>query len=509
MVTALLEATAALGQAPAPAVPDDVAALSLGGVILRVGIVLLLVLANGFFVAAEFALVAVRRSRIHQMAADGNASARVVQRTLLDLDRYISATQLGITLASLALGWLGEAAIAVLVDRVLVHFGVAAPPAAVHTSAAAITAFLVITFLHIVLGQLTPKTLALVRPEGVSKLVVRPLHAFSVVIAPFIAILNGAANGVLRIFGIRPATDAERVHSPDELRLLVMQSRAHGAIDESDSAMLAGVLDFHDKRARDVMRPRTEIVAIPVDATEDEVWRLMRTERYSRYPVREESLDDVIGVLLAKDLWLKDPATPFDLRSLMRKPLYVPGTRPAERVLDDLRRTRAHMAVVLDEYGGTAGIITLEDLVEEVIGDINDEYDFAVRDAIEANGVLELAGSMSLVDVRSDYQLPIPEGDWTTLGGYTFAELGRVPRIGDRAHFPGGELEVVAMDGRRVAAVRVLRGAGRGARDAQAGRASRDAGRGTRDEGRGESGAGSSNSRLPTPDSRLPTQESR
>jgi CBS domain containing-hemolysin-like protein len=236
-----------------------------------------------------------------------------------------------------------------------------------------------------------------------------------------------------------------------------MQSRAHGALDESDSAMLAGVFDFHEKRARDVMRPRTDIIAVDVDASESDVWALMRSERYSRYPVYQESLDDVVGVLVTKDLWLKDPAKPFDLRSLMRKPLYVPDTRPAVRVLDDLRRSRAHMAVVLDEYGGTAGIVTLEDLVEEVIGDINDEYDFAVREAIEANGVLELAGSMSLVDVRSDYRLPIPEGDWSTLGGYTFARLGRVPRIGDRASFPGGELEVVAMDGRRVAAVRVVR----------------------------------------------------
>src|SRR4051812_1818086 len=425
--------------------------------LLRLAIVLVLVLANAFFVAAEFALVAVRRSRIDEMAARGDTGARVVQRTLKDLDRYISATQLGITLASLALGWLGEEAIAALVDRVLVRFGYTAPSAAIHTTAAAITAFLVITFLHIVLGELTPKSIALVKPERVSKLVARPLYGFATVMMPVIAVLNGAANLMLRLIGVRPSTERERVHSPDELRLLVMQSRAHGALDETDSAMLAGVFDFHAKRARDVMRPRTEIVAVDVEASESEVWTLMRSERYSRYPVYQQSLDDVIGVLVAKDLWLKNPDQPFDLRALIRKPLYVPDTRPAERVLDDLRRTRAHMAVVLDEYGGTSGIVTLEDLVEQVIGDINDEYDFAVREAIEANGVLELAGAMSLVDVRSDYRLPIPEGDWTTLGGYTFARLGRVPRIGDRASFPGGELEVVAMDGRRVAAVRVVR----------------------------------------------------
>jgi CBS domain containing-hemolysin-like protein len=446
--------TAWLAELPQAA---DTGALTAGAVALRLVVVLLLVLANAFFVAAEFALVAARRTRIDEMAGRGDPGARSVQRALKDIDRYISATQLGITLASLALGWLGEEAISALMDRVLIHLGFAPPPVAVHTTAAAITAFLLITFLHIVLGELTPKSLALLKPEAVSKLLARPLFAFAFLTSPVIAVLNGAANAVLRLFGVRPMTPRERVHSPEELRLLVMQSRAQGVLNETDSAMLAGVFDFHEKKARDVMRPRTEIVAVDVDSSESEVWTLMRSERYSRYPVYQESLDDVTGVLVAKDFWLKDPAQPFDLRTLMRKPLYVPDTRAAERVLDDLRRSRAHMAVVLDEYGGTAGIVTLEDLVEEVIGDINDEYDFAVREAIEANGVLELAGSMSLVDVRSDYRIPIPEGDWTTLGGYTFARLGRVPRIGDRAGFPGGELEIVAMDGRRVAAVRVVR----------------------------------------------------
>jgi CBS domain containing-hemolysin-like protein len=442
--------------------------LTVSSMALKLGIVLLLVLANGFFVAAEFALVAARRSRVDQMAAEGDKGARRVQRALKDLDRYISATQLGITLASLALGWLGEEAIATLLDAALRSVGLSVSPVAVHSTAAAAIAFAILTFLHIVLGELAPKSLALIRPEAVSKVVTRPLMAFSLAMTPFVWLLNGAANSILRLFGIRPTTEAERVHSPEELRLLVMQARRHGALDETDTAMLNGVFDFHEKRAKDVMRPRTEIVAISIDSTEEEVWAVLREERYSRYPITGESLDDVIGVLLAKDLYLKAPDVPFDLKSLIRTPLYVPDTRPAERVLDDLRRTRAHMTVVLDEYGGTAGILTLEDLVEEVIGDINDEYDFAQREAMESNGVLELAGSMSLVDVRSDYHLAIPEGDWSTLGGYTFSRIGRLPHIGDRAPFPGGELEVVAMNGRRVAAVRVLRREGDGSRDGSA-----------------------------------------
>lgn len=424
---------------------------------LRLAAVVVLVLLNGFFVAAEFALVGVRRSKIDQMAAEGDSGAAVVQGALTHLDRYISATQLGITLASLALGWIGEPALAILIDAVLARFGIPIPPGAAHSVAAIAVAFTIITFLHIVFGELAPKSFALALPERVSKLVARPLMAFAWVASPGIWLLNGAANKILRRVGVEPAGESGHVHSPEELRLLVMQARAHGTLDESDSAMLAGVFDFHEKRARDVMRPRTAVAGLDIESSEEEVWEVLRRERYSRYPVYEESLDNVIGVFLAKDFWLRDPAEPFELPRFVREALYIPDTRPAERALDDLRKTRAHLAVVLDEYGGTAGILTLEDLVEEVIGDINDEYDIAARESFEADGILEVAGSLSIVDARSDYRLTIPEGDWSTLGGYAFARIGRVPRIGDRAPFPGGELEVVAMDGRRVAALRVHR----------------------------------------------------
>ncbi len=426
------------------------------GVGLRLLAVLVLVAMNAFFVAAEFALVGSRRSRIDQLAEEGVTGAKSVQDALQNLDRYISGTQLGITLASLALGWIGEPALATLVDGGLEMIGLRATGSVVHSTAGIATAFLVITFLHIVLGELAPKSIALVAPERTSMVLARPLMFFSRVMSPFITVLNNVANALLRLVGVNPAGGGHSsVHSADELRLLVMQARAHGTLNETDSMMLAGVFDFHEKKARDVMRPRTEVAAIPLDATADEVWKILRSERFSRYPVINDSLDDIVGVFLAKDLWLHQG--PFTLKQFLRIPLFIPDSRPAERVLDDLRKTRAHMAVVLDEYGGTAGIITMEDLVEEVVGDIADEYDAAAREALETDGVLELAGSLSLIDVRSDYRVMVPEGDWTTLGGYVFNALGRLPRVGDRVSIPGCDLEVVAMDGRRVAAVRVNR----------------------------------------------------
>ncbi|MFL5599053.1 MAG: hemolysin family protein, partial [Gemmatimonadaceae bacterium] len=417
--------------------------------------VLGLVLVNGFFVAAEFSLVAARRSKLDEMIAKGDRAARTVQTALQNLDRYIAATQLGITIASLALGWVGEPVLAQLFDQAFRTLGVNPSPTTTHVAAVPV-AFFLLTFFHIVLGELAPKSIALASPERTARAVTRPLMVFSRCMSPFIWLFNGAANALLRIFGVDPASDQEG-HSPEEIRFLVMQAHARGTLDESDRAMLAGVLDFHEKKARDVMRPRTDVVALDVEATEQEVWEVLRRERYSRYPVYRDSLDDVIGVFLAKDLWLHSGDAPFNLADFVREPMYVPDSRPAERVLDDLRRTRAHMAVVLDEYGGTAGIVTMEDLVEEVVGDIADEYDFASRESIITDGVLELAGSLSLIDVRSDYRIQIPEGDWTTLGGFAFAKLGRLPRMGDRIPIPGGEMEVVAMDGRRIAALRIHR----------------------------------------------------
>ncbi len=318
--------------------------------------------------------------------------------------------------------------------------------------------FVLAVLLHIVVGEVVPRAIAREHPEIARKYAVPVVRLIGRLLTPFVIVVNATASFVARAFGMNEGVENDvPAHSPGELRSLVMHAHAHGELDESERAMLAGVFDFKRKRAHDVMRPRTEIVAIDIDATPDEVLQTLRTERYSRYPVYRETLDDIIGVFLAKDLWLREPGSPFTLSELMREALYVPDSRAAERVLDDLRRTRAYMAVVIDEYGGTAGIITIEDLVEEVMGDITDEYDMASRTSLEMNGVLELTGTLSLIDARSDYRLDIPEGDWSTLGGFVFARIGRLPRVGDRVRIRNAELEVVAMDGRRVAALRVLR----------------------------------------------------
>jgi len=310
---------------------------------------------------------------------------------------------------------------------------------------------------YIVAGELAPRVLGRERPDAVRRWVFPIARLLAHLLAPLTWLADGATRGGLRLAGIRRALLQRPARSPGELRSMVEHAHAQGELEETDRAMLSAVFDFKQKRASDVMRPRTEVVALDIDSTEDEVWRVLRTERYSRYPVYRDTLDDVVGVFLVKDLLLRDAQGPFTLAQLVREALYVPDSRAAARVLDDLRRTRAYMAVVLDEYGGTAGIITVEDLVEEVMGEITDEYDLAARTALEMDGILELAGTLSLIDARSDYDLDVPEGDWSTLGGFVFSQLGRLPKVGDRVAIPGAELEVVAMDGRRVAALRVHR----------------------------------------------------
>jgi CBS domain containing-hemolysin-like protein len=431
--------------------------LGAGSIILRLAAVLLLVLANAFFVAAEFAFVGARRTRLDELARAGSRGAAVAKKITKHLDRYISSCQLGITLASLALGWIGEPALAHMIEG---GFGFLPSPMdviATH-SVAVVIAFTIITILHIVLGELVPKTMALLYPEKVSEWLAVPMIGFTFVMAWPIAVLNGTANGILRLFGIRGSSTKERLHSPEEIRMLVEQSGEGGRMDERDARLLEGVFEFSEKSAEEVMTPRTQIVAVEADATVEAAADVVAEARRSRYPVSGDSLDDIVGVVHAKDILTavrRSPSTP--VRDIMRVPLFVPGTREVEDVLADMKRLKVHLALVLDEYGGTAGLVTMEDLLEEIVGEIYDEHDKPnTAVAPVGPGAPSLEGSLSIPDFNDQFDASLDDTDYTTLGGYLFGRLGRLPATDDRIKTDGFLFEITAMDGRRVKSVRVV-----------------------------------------------------
>ena len=426
----------------------------------RLGAVILLVAANAFFVAAEFALVASRRTRIDAMIRRGDARARTAKRALQSLDRYISGTQLGITLASLGLGWIGEPALASTIEGLFQGLPGPLDRVATHGVAVAI-AFGVITFLHIVLGELAPKALALLHPEQTSRWVAGPLILFTTATNPFIWALNGTANAILRLFGARAPGEHERVHSPEEIMMLVEQSKETGDIAAQNARMIEGVFEFTEKTARDVMTPRTAIVGLPVEATLAEAADIVANAGRSRYPVYRDTLDDILGTVHAKALIAGLRADPtVTVEMVMRPTFFVPGTREVEDVLADMKRQKVHIAIVLDEYGGTAGLVTMEDLLEEIVGPIYDEYDRAPDAAAAApDATPVLAGSAEIRDVNNAHGLALDDADYTTIGGLVFGMLGRLPKVGDVVSVKGGKLEVLAMEGRRVGQVRLLRSA--------------------------------------------------
>jgi putative hemolysin len=423
-------------------------------ILLGLGAVVVLVLANAFFVSAEFALVGARKTRLDELARAGDGKARLARRAVQSLDRYISATQLGITLASLGLGWIGEPALSSLIQGAFRWLPGVAATIATHATAS-IIAFIIITVLHIILGELVPKALALLYPEAVSSWVAAPLMGFAWLMAFPIAILNGSSNRLLRLMRINPPGETERLHSPEELRMLVEQSTEGGSLLQEDARLLEGVFEFSEKTAQEVMTPRTQMVAVEADLSVELAADEVAVARRSRYPVYTESLDEIVGVVHAKDVLTALRSRPgVTVRTIMRPPLFVPGTREVEDVLADMKRLKTHLAVVLDEYGGTAGLVTMEDLLEEIVGPIYDEYDPQDKSAPRAGGPL-LDGAMPISDFNTEYDEALDDTEYNTIGGYVFGQIGRLPRAGDRVPIGTRTLEVVDMDGRRVRTLRL------------------------------------------------------
>ncbi len=421
--------------------------------LVKICVILALVGLNAFFVAAEFALVAVRVTRLQTLAEGGDRKARFALKALERLDDCISGTQLGITLASLALGWIAEATLALL----LIHIFAGLPPPfaalATHTVAGTL-AFAGITFLHIVLGELAPKSLALLHPERVSRWVARPLLLFTEVFWPAIWLLNKSAAGFLHLLAVRTPTHAERVHAPEELLLLLSESRKHGLVDEADAQMIAGVFDLAHTSVRQAMTPRTEVRAVERSWPLAKVIEVVQGSGYSRLPVYEEDLDHIVGILMAKDLLdFFDGQTPFSAAEVMREPFFIPETMRVDVLMKELLERNTHMAVVVDEYGGTLGLVTLEDLIEEIVGEIFDEFDKdQTAEAVQATaeGRLSVPGDLPIEELNERYHLTFPTGDSVTVAGLVLAALEHVPTVGEHVHVQGVTFRVTVMDHLRI-----------------------------------------------------------
>lgn len=425
--------------------------------------VVALIAANGFFVAGEFALVKIRATRINQLVEEGNKTAKVIQKQLAHLDTYIAATQLGITLASLALGWIGEPSLAHLIDPLFAWIGGPAAEALTHTLAVIIS-FTIITAGHIILGELVPKSISLQRPEEAVFFVSRPLFLFAQLFHPFIALMNGIGTAAVRLLGFQATSEHASVHSAEELEMLVAQSRQGGAIDAQEEELLHHIFDFGDKTVSQVMIPRTEIVGVSTSASLEQVRTLFATEKYTRLPAYDGSIENMVGLIHLKDFFTQaqGSAASFDLRSFLRPVLYVTEATTIEKLLPQMRSKRIHLAIVLDEYGATAGMVTLEDIMEEIVGEVQDEFDTreqGVRLEVErmSDGTVSVDGLMALSSFVDQFGVEQPSSSVNTVGGYVFERLDRLPVVGDRIPLGSYILRVEELDGRRVARVQVQR----------------------------------------------------
>jgi CBS domain containing-hemolysin-like protein len=390
------------------------------------------------------------------MTRSGDRLARFAVRASSNISRILSASQLGVTLASLGLGWVAESTVGDMFANVFGYLPFAMEMSLRLTLGAAL-ALVVVTYLHVVFGELTPKAAALNHPEALARWLAPPLLFFAWITTPFTYFLNKSSQVILRSLGQEKAGSEDAVHSPEEIRLLVEQSQESGQMQAHDADLIDAVFEFSEKNAREVMTPRTELVALPVEATLSEVLGVVQESGLSRYPVYDESIDNIIGVVLAKDLLkLLAPRAnteAFDLPSIMRPVHVIPGSREVEEVLADFKRLKEHMAIVLDEYGGTAGVVTMEDLLEEIVGEILDEYDTSEDEEAPLHtraGETLVPGSTHIGELNEHFSLTVPDEDYTTIGGYVFGVLGRLPVVGDRVIAGGAIFTVREMDGRRI-----------------------------------------------------------
>jgi CBS domain containing-hemolysin-like protein len=411
---------------------------------LEIILTLFLVLLNAFFVAAEFALVKVRASQVELKANKGDGRAKIALDILDHLDAYLSATQLGITLASLGLGWVGESIVADVLLRAFNSMGIHMAIETVH-KISFVVAFTLITTLHIVIGEQAPKTMAIRYPFEVTMFIAIPMRIFYVIFRPFIWLLNSLSNGFLRLMGMQPSEDND-IHTEEELRMLLTESEEGGAIKPSEHELIQNVFEFDDRIVKQVMVPRTKISAIDIDSTNEEIIDTMLEENYSRMPVYEESLDNVIGIIHSKDLLKVIRKEEFaNIREMLRPVYYIPASKRINELLREFQTQHIQMAIVTSEHGGTAGLVTMEDIIEELVGEIQDEYD-EEKPLVEKKSDTEFIvnAQAAVVDVNEYLPIALPESaHYDTVSGLTNYIFGRIPAVNEKKLFEGYEITII------------------------------------------------------------------
>lgn len=429
---------------------------------LKLSAVLVLVAANGFFVGSEFALVSVRRPKLLARAAAGSKSARAALYLVDNPTIFISATQLGITLSSLALGWLGEPTVEAILEPIANRVGIEGT--ALYVGAhilATVIAFTIITFMHIVFGELMPKMIALDRAESLALIAARPLVLFSKTFRPIIWVLNKTGASLGKMLGLKSSLEHAAVYTEEELRQLVEISHKSGHLRADERRLINRVFEFSDTLVREAMVPRTQMAAINSDCGLQEIARAFQKHGYSRLPVYRESLDDMIGVIHSKDVmpYLLKPES-FHLERVLQAPLYVVDTARLEDVLRQMQKAKVHFGFVVDEHGGVEGIITLEDLLEEIVGDISDEHDEEVNEQIreERDGMYLLDGALAVRDLNRRLKLALPESEaYTTIAGFLMTEAGHILQPGETVNYDGLHFHVEKVEKRRIVRVRLER----------------------------------------------------
>jgi len=421
-------------------------------VIWRISLVTFLVLLNGFFVAAEFAIVKVRESQLQEAADEGNVRARFAQQVTKHLDAYLSATQLGITLASIGLGMAAEPLLAQMLQPLLFMVGVESE-AAVKGIAFGV-AFSIITYLHVVLGELTPKSLAIRKAFSTTLWVCAPLHLFLVVLKPAIFILNGTANWLLRVvFRIDPVEEGERVHSEEELKHIVAESERSEEVTETEKRIVLNALSLNDRYVRDLMTPRRQVISLDVEESFETNLKLALASMHTRFPLVEGHLDQSIGLIHIKDLLrLVHEDGEKDLRKIRRDLLLVPEMMPIDKLLRFFQEKHAHLALAVDEFGGGVGIVTLDNVVEEIVGDINDEFDIVEKPKFNRlnDNEFEVEGSLNLYELNEFTDLDLESDEVTTIGGYVTHELGHLPKLGETLRIGAYAVIATGVEARRV-----------------------------------------------------------